>query len=232
MRLSSRKRSSLALKPGRARPLVLRVIGRDGSRDGGIMVAIDMLDFALAPRVFVSLETFDRLAAENDLLRLERAADGRLIVLPPTGSEGGKKNAGLTAQLYNWNRVAKTGVVFDSNAGFTLPTGSVRSPDASWISQNRWHALTDAQKRKFAPICPDFAVELLSPSDSVAEIRAKCEEYIENGAALVWLIDPAQRAATIYRPGAEPIEIYSAQSLDASPELPGFVLDLSELYEL
>jgi Uma2 family endonuclease len=105
----------------------------------------------------------------------------------------------------------------------------VRSPDASWIRRERWEALSQAQRERFAPICPDFAVELLSPSDPVAEIRAKCREYIDNGAKLVWLIDPKARTVTVYRPDVEPRVHDNPDSIDATPELPGFVLDLREL---
>ena len=191
----------------------------------------EMLDFATAPRVFISPETFERLAAENDLLRLERTADGRLIVLPPCGLEGGGRESSLGAQLYEWNRQTRLGRTFSSNAGYTLPNGAVRAPDASWISTPRWAAVPVEDKRRFAHIVPDFAIELLSESDSLREIREKAREYVGNGVRLVWVIDPSTRSVEIYRPGYAPQRVENRKVLSAEPELPGFELDLEPIFE-
>ena len=152
--------------------------------------------------LYVTQEQFAALAAANRDLRLERTAHGELIVNPPTGWETGERNTSLTGQLYRWYEENENlGKAFDSSTGFILPNGATRSPDASWVSQERWEALTPEQKGTFANICPDFVVELRSSSDSLKSLQAKMREYIDNGARLGWLIDPQQRRVEIYRPG-------------------------------
>ena len=137
---------------------------------------------------------------------------------------------GLNGQLWLWNRQVSFGVGFDSSAGFTLPNGAIRSPDASWIKQERWDTLNASQKRKFAPICPDFVVELCSPSDRLVEVQAKMQEYLDNGTRLGWLIDPESKSAQIYRQN-QTIEVQNApNSLSGEDILPGFELDLQEIW--
>jgi Uma2 family endonuclease len=176
----------------------------------------------------VSDRAFWRLCQDNPDLRLERTARGELIVMPPAGSEIGHCNAGVSAQLWIWARADGTGLSFDSSAGFTLPCGSIRSPDASWIVRERWVALSQEDRRKFAPICPDFAVELTSPSDESRRprVRKKMREYIEQGARLAWLIDPDKDEVEIYRPG-QPVELLTRpERLSGENVLSGFVLEL------
>ena len=132
----------------------------------------------------VSHEQFKELAIVNRDLRLERTATGELIVMPPTGSETGNRNVDIEGQLWLWNRKTKLGVVFNSSTGFHLPNGADRSPDASWVKLERWVALTPEEKEGFAPLCPDFVVELRSASDSMEKLRAKMREYMENQARL------------------------------------------------
>jgi Uma2 family endonuclease len=176
----------------------------------------------------VSDRAFWRLCQDNPDLRLERTARGELIVMPPAGSEIGHCNAGVSAQLWIWAQADGTGLSFDSSAGFTLPSGSIRSPDASWIVRERWEALSKEDRRKFAPICPDFAVELTSPSDESRRprVRKKMREYVEQGARLAWLIDPDKDEVEIYRPG-QPVELLTRpERLSGENVLPGFVLEL------
>jgi Uma2 family endonuclease len=134
-------------------------------------------------------------------------------------------------QFDAWVRADGTGKGFDSSAGFTLPTGAKRSPDCSWIRLLRWEALTPAQRRRFAPICPDFVVELRSPSDSLDVLKGKMEEYLENGALLGWLIDPAKRKVRVYRPGQPAVCLEDPARIAGDPVLPGFVLDLAEVWD-
>ncbi|ABA23985.1 Protein of unknown function DUF820 [Trichormus variabilis ATCC 29413] len=179
----------------------------------------------------VSHEQFVQLALANRDLQLERTATGELIVMPPTGSDTGYKNSDINAQLWLWNRQAKLGVVFDSSSGFHLPNGSDRSPDASWIRQDRWDALSIEQQETFAPICPDFVLELRSKNDSIEKLRAKLREYIDNGARLGWLIDRKNRQVEVYRPG-QGVEILNHPvNLSGENVLPGFVLDLTEVWK-
>jgi Uma2 family endonuclease len=173
-------------------------------------------------------ELFD-LCVQNRDLRIERTKEGELIIMSPTGSEAGRRNFQLIVALGVWAARDGTGVGFDSSTGFLLPNGAERSPDAAWVRRERWEALTPEQRRKFAPLCPDFVVELRSPSDSLAELHAKMHEYVECGARLAWLIDVDDGRAWVYRPGRQVETIENAKALSGEPELPGFVLELSAL---
>lgn len=184
------------------------------------------------PETFkVSHEQFQQLAAVNRDLRLERTATGELIVMPPTGSDTGNRNLDIEGQLWLWNRQTKLGVVFDSSTGFHLPNGADRSPDASWIKLERWQALTPQEREGFAPICPDFIVELRSPSDSMEKLRARMREYMENQALLGWLIDRKNRKVEIYRQGQDVEILDNPTTLSGEDVLPGFVLDLTEVWQ-
>ncbi|MFO7142150.1 hypothetical protein B9T16_10965 [Arthrospira sp. PCC 8006] len=179
----------------------------------------------------VTLEQFQAIAAANPDLRLERTATGELLVTPPTGSESGKRNSRIIGQLDRWDEAhEELGVAFDSSTGFILPNGAIRSPDASWVSRPRWEALTPEVRRGFAPLCPDFVVELRSPTDSLSELREKMGEYLENGARLGWLIDPQNRRVEIYRPQQE-IEVgEDPTKLSGGDVLPGLVLRLNRIW--
>ena len=175
-------------------------------------------------------EQFFQLCQNNSDLRFELASTGELIIMPPTGSETGNRNAELTYQLRAWSRQNQLGKSFDSSSGFKLPNGAKRSPDASWVKMEQWNTLTQTEKEGFAPICPDFVVELMSSSDSIEKTRAKMKEYIENGARLGWLINRRLQQVEIYRPHQQEVEILqSPQTLSGEDTLPGFVLDLAEI---
>ncbi len=181
--------------------------------------------------LYVTQEQFAALAASNRELRLERTAQGELILNPPTGWETGKRNRSISGELYIWWRNAgKPGEVFESSTGFILPNGANRSPDACWVSQERWDALTPEQKGTFANICPDFVVELRSGSDSLISQQEKMREYMDNGAVLVWLIDPQNRTVEIYRAGLEVEVLANPSELSGEEVLPGFLLDLREVW--
>ncbi len=175
-------------------------------------------------------EQFFQLCQNNRDLRFERTATGELIIMPPTGSETGDRNAELTYQLRAWSRQNQRGKSFDSSTGFKLPNGAERSPDASWVNMERWNALTQAERERFAPLCPDFVVELMSPSDSTEKTRAKMKEYMDNGARLGWLINRQQQQVEIYRPNREVEILQSPQTLLGEDVLPGFVLNLAEIW--
>ena len=176
-------------------------------------------------------EQFYQLCDHNQDLKFERTSQGELIIMSPTGSETGRINADLIVQLGIWNRRTKLGVVFDSSTGFKLPNSANRSPDAAWVKRERWDSLTLEQKRKFAPLCPDFVVELCSPSDNFNTVQKKMQEYLENGAKLGWLIVPETRRVEIYRP-EQVVEILdNPKSLSGETILPEFVLDLQPIFE-
>ncbi|MCL1465097.1 Uma2 family endonuclease [Argonema galeatum] len=183
------------------------------------------------PQTFkVTHEQFQQIAIVNRDLRLERTATGELIVMPPTGSETGNRNLDIEGQLWLWNRQTKLGVVFDSSSGFQLPNGADRSPDASWVKLERWEALTPTEKEGFAPICPDFVVELRSKSDNMEPLREKMREYIANGAILGWLIDRKNRKVEIYRHEREVEILNNPTSVSGEYLLLGFVLDLTDVW--
>ncbi len=175
-------------------------------------------------------EQFFQLCIDNRDLRFERTASGGLIIMPPTGSETGNFNIDLSYQLQSWSRQNKhLGIAFDSSTGFKLPDGTDISPDAAWIRRDRWDALTAEEKKKFAPICPDFVVELRSTTDSLEKLRAKMKVYVKNGARLGWLLDRKNRKVEISRQGRE-VEILEAPAtLSGEDVLPGCVLDLSDI---
>ncbi len=175
-------------------------------------------------------EQFFQLCQNNRDLRFERTARGELIIMPPTGSETSDRNADLTYQLRAWSRQNQLGKSFDSSGGFKLSNGAERSPDASWVKMSRWNALTQTEKERFAPLCPDFLVELMSPSDSIEKTRAKMREYMDNGAKLGWLINRQQQQVEIYRPNREVEILQSPRTLSGENVLPGFVLDLAEIW--
>jgi Uma2 family endonuclease len=179
--------------------------------------------------VVTSDEFFD-LCQANPFFHLERTANGEVIIMPPAGGETGIRNSGVIGQLWWWNERIQQGVVFDSATGFHLPNGADRSPDAAWILQERWDALTPAQKRKFPSLCPDFVVELCSPTDNIKTVREKMQEYIDNGARLGWLIDPETRTVEIYEPSEEVETLYNPQRVAGDPVLPGFSLDMKRVW--
>lgn len=179
-----------------------------------------------APRNRLSDEEFERFCAEYRELRIEMTSEGEVIIMAPVASEGGKRNFSLTARFGAWVETDGTGVGFDSSTGFTLPNGAKRSPDVSWIRRERWDALSDTQKNEFAPICPDFVVELRSKSDRLITLQEKMEEYLANGAHLGWLIDPLEKRIHIYRPDV-PVELLNdPPQISADPLLKDFVLKL------
>ena len=175
-------------------------------------------------------EQFYQLCEENPDLKLERNAQGELIVMPPTGGETGKTNSKFNLQIGLWNEQTELGEVFDSSTGFTLPNKADRSPDASWVEKSRWLALTPEQREKFIPLCPDFVIELVSPSDSLKKSQEKMQEYMENGCRLGWLINRKKREVEIYRPGQDVEILQSPQTISGEDVLPGFVLNLQKIW--
>ena len=178
----------------------------------------------------VTPKQFERLCRKYRDLRLELTSTGELIVMPGTGGETGQRNADLTYQLRAWTKKDATGVCFDSSTMFALPNNARRSPDASWIRRERWDSLTQRQKERFPPICPDFVVELRSPTDRLPVLFNKMEEYIANGASLGWLIDPSTRRVYIYQPNKEVVVLENPCSVSGELLLPGFELTTTDLW--
>ena len=182
----------------------------------------------------VTPEQFDQLAQAEQLARMELTKDGELIVMSPTEGTAGRKNRRLTQQIGIWTDRDGTGEAFDSSTIFILSNGARRSPDVSWIKLERWNQLTQAQQDGFPPITPDFVIELVSPSDlknqRYEDLQAKMQEYLDNGVRLGWLIEPSAKTVEIYRIGQQVEILNNPQTLSGEDILPGFVLDLSEIF--
>lgn len=175
---------------------------------------------------------FFEFCQANRELRIERTDQGDCEIMASTGVETSRRNISLAAQLYNWAEQEGGGIAFDSSGGFILPNGAIRSPDASWVRKTRLVTLTPKQKQQFLPLCPDFVIELRSPSDTLTILQAKMREYIENGAALGWLIDPETRQVSVYQPEVSPIVLDNPSCLLADTVLAGFKLDLQKIWNV
>jgi Uma2 family endonuclease len=184
----------------------------------------------LQPVVNLSDEQLFDFCQVNRDLRIERNSQGELIIMPPAASDAGDRNAELTMQLRIWAKRDGTGKSFDSSAGFLLSNGAVRSPDASWLRLPRWEGLAAEQKKKFAPLCPDFVIELRSESDRLRSLQDKMQEYLDNGAELGLLIDPLLRRVHVYRRNREIEILDNPVTFACEPLLPGFTLDLQEIW--
>ena len=176
-------------------------------------------------------EEFFEFCQLNPELRIERSSGGDIIVMAPTGGKTGRRNARLTAAFVNWAEKDGSGQFFDSSTEFILPNGAGRAPDLSWIRNDRWFALTEKQQEQFPPLCPNFVVELRSPTDRLETLRTKMKEYAANGAELGWLIDPRERKVHIFRPGLDPEVLDNPQQVSGEPLLKGFVLDVQVLWD-
>lgn len=173
---------------------------------------------------------FYEFCQANQDLRIERTATGEVIIMSPTFSDTGNRSGKAFQQLANWADQDGTGETFDSSTGFTLPNGATRSPDASWIRGDRWNALTEEEKASFAPISPDFVIELRSSSDILSSLQTKMQEYIDDGAVLGLLIDRKNRTVHLYRPNHTPEILDNPETVRADPELPGFVLRMAKVW--
>lgn len=197
-----------------------------------LSVDLEILPMVLQmlPNMVMTDDQFFDFCQLNRHFRIERNQIGDLFIMSPTGSETEERNFNLIVQLGIWTKQDGTGVGFGSSGGFTLPNGAVRSPDAAWIKRTKWEAIPADKRKKFAPICPEFVVELRSENDSLSTLKEKMQEYIDNGTQLAWLIDRKQRQVFIYRPNCGVEELDNPQTLTGEDILPGFVLDLSEIW--
>ena len=180
----------------------------------------------------MSEEDFYEFCALNEDRRIERTAAGDILIMAPAGMETGQRNNDLSEQLQRWARQDGRGKAFDSSTGFTLPNGAIRSPDAAWVARSRLAILTREQRRRFAPVCPDFVVELTSPSDRLSKVQDKMREWMANGARLGWILDADGRQAHLYRPD-DPVEVVpEPPQLAGEGPVEGFILDLRGFWDL
>ncbi|MGI8556092.1 MAG: Uma2 family endonuclease [Pyrinomonadaceae bacterium] len=179
----------------------------------------------------ISDDEFENFCRHNPDVQIELTKEGELIIMPPTGGKTGIRNFSLIVIFGNWVEKNQSGVGFDSSTIFVLPNGAKRSPDLAWIKNERWEKLSDTEQEKFPPVCPDFIVELRSPSDSLINLQNKMLEYIENGASLGWLIDPLERKVYVYRPDAEEAEVLNnPKTVSGEPLLKKFTLNLKKIW--
>jgi len=178
----------------------------------------------------VSDQQFYDFCRTNPDLRIERNANGEIIVMPPAFADTGNRNGRIFGQLFVWSEADATGEAFDSSSGFTLPNGATRSPDAAWILSDRWNALHPEQQASFAPIAPDFVVELRSSRDILVSLKEKMEEYIANGVRLGLLIDRKNCQVHIYRPNRSPEILDNPETVNCEPEMPIFALKMAKIW--
>jgi len=182
------------------------------------------------PAIEMDEEQFFRFCQINDDLQIERTAEGDILIMAPEGGSSGLGSSELLGLFINWAKDNGRGKVFGSSTGFVLPNKAMRAPDIAWVRKKRLDRLTDEQWEKFLPLCPDFVLELRSPSDSLPRLQEKMQEYRENGAELGWLLDPKTKRVYIYRPDKEVEILDDAKTLSCGTVLPGFVLDLRKLW--
>lgn len=188
------------------------------------------VDFHLGSDVRLDDQALFEVCLRNPELRIERTAEGNLIVMTPAGGLSGHRNLEISATLAIWARQESSGAGFDSSTGFLLPNGAMRAPDAAWVRYDRLDQLSAEEKEGFLPLCPDFVVELRSSSDRLSDLAAKMEEYRTNGARLGWLVDPLERRVHVYRP-QRPVEVLDDPTeVTGDPELPGLTLDLERIW--
>ena len=184
----------------------------------------------MRPVLEMTDEQFFDFCQLNRDYRIERTANGEMMIMSPTGSETGNRNFKLSQQLANWTDKDGTGIGFDSSSGFRLPNGANRSPDAAWMRLEKWNSISADLQVKFAPVCPDFVVEIRSPSDSLKPLQDKLQEYIENGASLGWLIDRKNRNIYVCRPEAEVERLENQATVSGEPVLSGFTLNMEKIW--
>ena len=178
----------------------------------------------------VTDEQLTTLTAENHDLQWELTAKGELVVMPPTGSHGGWQEGQLFYEIAAWAKLDGTGIALGPSAGFRLPNGALVASDVAWMPRQKWEEAIKDDKQTFAEVCPDFVLELRSRSDTLVSLQGKMEEYIENGAQLGWLVDPVQKRVHVYRPGAAAEVLEDPATVSGEPVLPGFELDLREIW--
>jgi Uma2 family endonuclease len=179
----------------------------------------------------MSAAEFFEFCQLNAGLQIERTASGQIIIMAPTGSETGNRNSEIHLEVGFWNRQTQLGYTFDSSTGFTLSNGAERAPDTAWIRKERWDALTPADKKKFAPITPDFVIELRSDGQSLSELREKMDEYMDCGCRLGWLIDPSNRRTYVYSENGAIQTLSFDEKLSGGEVLPGLEVTWAEVIE-
>jgi Uma2 family endonuclease len=216
-----------------AAPALWQGASRSEEDAGEARLVLSGVSFPLVLRLPQPLDddSLLRFCAVNDALRFERTAEGDLVVMTPAGGNTGNRELYIARELDLWVEAQGKGIAFNSNVGFTFPDGAMRSPDAAWLSDGKWDALTKAQREKFLPVCPEFVIELRSPSDRISDLLARMEFWMSRGALLGWLIDPQRQLAMIYRPNREPETLLHPELLTGEGPVEGFSLKMQRLWD-
>ena len=185
----------------------------------------------LIPHTPMNDDELMRFCAANEALRVEREPNGEILLMTPANVKTSKMNTRIVRLLDEWAEADGRGIATGPDGGYTLPDGAMRAPDAAWTLNTRWNALSDEDQGRFAPICPDFIIELRSPSDSLKDLNLKMQQWIANGAQLAWLIDPIERSVTIYRPSEQPEHLIDPTSVQGNGPIAGFELVLSRIWQ-
>jgi Uma2 family endonuclease len=204
---------------------------KNGAHQSLLSATLPRLEVQFDPVVHMDDDQFFDFCQLNRELRIERTATGKVIMMCPAGGETGSRNAELTYVLRHWAKRNKRGIAFDSSTGFILPNGATRSPDGAWVLRDRLTGLTPRQKHRFLPLCPDFVIELRSPTDDVDDLKEKMPEYLDNGAQLGWLLIPETQEVYIYRPNAAPECLSNPVQISGESVVRGFVLDLADIWD-
>lgn len=173
---------------------------------------------------------FFELCRSNPGLSIERTSEGDLVMMSPSGGKTGNQHTRLVARLGAWAEADGSGLLFDASTGFLLPNGAVRSPDVAWVRRSRWETLTESEQAGFPPLCPDFVLELRSPTDRLKDLSEKMAEYLANGAELGWLIDPLEKKVHVYRASEAAVALDHPETIAGEPLMQGFVLRLAEIW--
>ncbi|MGI8668274.1 MAG: Uma2 family endonuclease [Aridibacter sp.] len=196
------------------------------NRNISSQIILDMSPFAMTDKDFLEI------CRRNENYRFETDTSGNLIIMPPTYLETSRRNNKINKQLSVWAEKDGTGEVFESNGMLVLPNGAKKSPDAFWITKEKYFALTKKEREEeLAHIVPDFVIELRSKSDALNKVQEKMEEYIENGVRLGWLIDPYEKRVHIYRQNGEIEILENPKKVSGEDVLQRFELDLKEIFD-
>ena len=196
----------------------------------GTLIGQEPLIVHTRPVIDMDDEQFFQFCQLNRDLRIERTAEGDIIIMAPEAGSCGRGGSELVFLFEQWARRDGSGQVFASSTGFNLPNGATRSPDVAWVRNERLETLSEQEWEKLLPLCPDFVLELRSPSDTLRRVERKMEEYCQNGAQLGWLLDPVSKKVHIYRRDAAPEILDNPAIVSGEPLLRGFTLDLQKIW--
>lgn len=155
---------------------------------------------------------------------------GELREMPPSGQEHGRVTIRFAGPLYQFVEERKLGAVFAAETGFLLATNpdTVRGPDVAFVTHERLASVPPG--RGYFPGAPDLAVEVVSPSDSYAEVEAKVQDWLDAGCRMVVVVNPRNQTLKVYRSITQITVLTTADTFDGGKLLPGFQLPVKRLF--